>query len=64
MPIEVFDTEKFMELSRSASECKIKKNKENTKLKIRKGKYVYTIKLEPKEADELVSKLGCPTVQI
>ena len=53
-----------MELSKSASECKVKKNKNNTKLKLRTGRYMYTIKLEPKEAEELVSKLGCPTVQI
>ena len=64
MPIEVVDKEEFMELSKSASECKVKKNKDNTKLKLRTGRYMYTIKLGPKEADELVSKLGCPTVQI
>ncbi|MFH2109850.1 MAG: hypothetical protein ABIJ47_01165 [Candidatus Bathyarchaeota archaeon] len=64
MPIEVMDKEEFVELSKSASECKVKKNKDNTKLKLRTGRYMYTIKLEPKEAEELVSKLGCPTVQI
>jgi len=64
MPIEVFDKEEFVELSKDASECKVKKNKDNTKLKLRKGKYMYTIKLEPKAAEELVSKLGYPTQQI
>ncbi|HEX9914361.1 MAG TPA: hypothetical protein VGB32_05525 [Candidatus Bathyarchaeia archaeon] len=64
MPIEVKDKEEFIELSKSASECKVKKNKDNTKLKLRSGKYIYTLKLEPGEAEELVPKLGCPTVQI
>jgi large subunit ribosomal protein L38e len=64
MPIEVVDKEEFLELSRSASECKVKRNRDNTKLKLRTGRYLYTIKLEAGEAEELISKLGCPTVQI
>jgi hypothetical protein len=64
MPVELFDKEEFVELSKSASGCKVKKNKDNTKLKLRKGRYIYTIKLEPEEADKIVSRLGCATVQI
>ena len=64
MPVEINDKEKFIELSKNATECRVKKNKDNTKLKIRTGKYLYTIKLDPKEADEVVGKLGCPTVEI
>ena len=64
MPVEVFDKEKFIELSGNASECKIKKNKDNTKLKLRTPKYMYTIKLDPAEADELAGKLSCPTTEI
>jgi large subunit ribosomal protein L38e len=64
MPVEIFDQEKFIELSDSATECKIKKNKDNTKLKLRTTKYLYTIKLDPASADELVSKLSCPITDI
>lgn len=64
MPTEVFDKEEFLELSKGASECKVKKNKDNTKLKLRAGRRLYTIKLDPGEAEALVSKLGCPTVEI
>ena len=64
MPVEIKDKEKFIELSANATECRVKKNKDNTKLKLRTGKYLYTIKLEPSEADEVVGKLGCPTVDI
>jgi len=64
MPVEIKDKEKFIELSANATECRVKKNKDNTKLKLRTGKYLYTIKLEPSEADEVVGKLGCPTVNI
>ena len=64
MPVEVFDKEKFIELSEKATECTIKKNKDNTKLKLRTPRYLYTIKLDPSEADELADKLSCPTTEI
>lgn len=64
MPVEVFDKEKFIELSGKATECKIKKNEDNTKLKLRTPRYMYTIKLDPAEADELAGKLSCPTTEI
>jgi len=64
MPVEVFDKEKFIELSEKATGCTIKKNKDNTKLKLRTPRYLYTIKLDPSEADELTGKLSCPTTEI
>jgi large subunit ribosomal protein L38e len=64
MPVEIKDKEKFIELSENAEECRVKKNKDNTKLKLRTGKYLYTIKLDTDEAEELVGKLNCPTVEI
>ena len=64
MPIEIKDKEKFVELSNNAKECRIKKNVDNTKLKLRTGKYLYTIKLDPDEAEELVGKLNCSTIEI
>jgi large subunit ribosomal protein L38e len=64
MPVEIKDKEKFIELSENAEECRVKKNNDNTKLKLRTGKYLYTIKLDPDEAQELVGKLSCPTVEI
>ena len=64
MPVEIQDKEKFIELSEKATECRVKKNKDNTKLKLRTEKYLYTIKLDPDEAEELVGKLNCPTLEI
>ena len=64
MPVEIKDKEKFIELSENATECRVKKNKDNTKLKLRTDKYLYTIKLDTDEAEELVGKLSCPTVEI
>ncbi len=64
MPFEVCDKERFIELSGKATGCTIKKNKDNTKLKLRTSRYLYTIKLAPSEADELAGKLSCPTTEI
>ena len=64
MPIEIFDKDEFVELSENATECHIKKNLDNTKLKLRTKKYLYTIKLDPNDANELVSRLNCSTVEV
>ena len=64
MPVEVFDKDEFVKLSEKATECTIKKNKDNTKLKLRTSRYLYTIKLDPAEADELAGKIKCPKTEI
>jgi hypothetical protein len=64
MPREIFDAEEFIELSQDAEECRIKRNADNTKLKLRTGKYLYTLKLEPDEAQSVIPRIGCPTVEI
>jgi large subunit ribosomal protein L38e len=64
LPVEIYDKEKFIELSGKADECRVKKNKDNTKLKLRTGKYLYTIKLNPAEAEAVLGKLSCPKTEI
>jgi large subunit ribosomal protein L38e len=64
VPVEVFDKDEFLKLSEKATECTIKKNKEYTKLKLRTSKYLYTIKLDPSDAEELAGKINCPTIEI
>jgi len=64
MPIEVFDTEQFVELSENAEECRVKRNKDNTKLKLRTKKHLYTIKLDPEEAGKVLGRISCTTVEI
>lgn len=64
MPTEVFDKDEFMELSEKATECRIKRNPDNVKLKLKTSRRLYTIKLEPGDEEEVISKLRCPTVEI
>lgn len=64
MPKEIKDAEEFIELSGNAEECRIKRNPDNTKLKLRTGKYLYTLKIDPDDAQSVISRLNCPTVEI
>jgi hypothetical protein len=64
LPTEVFDKDEFMELSEKATECRIKRNPDNVKLKLKTSRRLYTIKLEPGDEEEVISKLRCPTVEI
>jgi large subunit ribosomal protein L38e len=64
MPVEVKDKEEFLELSEKATECRVKKNIDNTKLKLRTKKYLYTIKLDPTDAEELINRLNCRIIEI
>jgi hypothetical protein len=64
LPTEVFDKDEFMELSEKATECRVKRNPDNVKLKLKTSRRLYTIKLEPGDEDDVISKLRCPTVEI
>jgi hypothetical protein len=65
MPREISEneTEQFIELSKEAAECRIKRTGEVVKLKLRTGRYLYTMKLRPATAEEIVKKLGCPVIE-
>jgi large subunit ribosomal protein L38e len=60
MPKEIFDTEEFLALAEGASKCLVKRLGDVTKLKLRTGRYLYTIKLDPSEADDLLNRVRCP----
>ena len=59
MPKEIFDTEEFLALAEDASKCLVKRLDGETKLKLRTSRYLYTIKLDPSEADTLLGRIQC-----
>lgn len=59
MPEEVFDPEKFVQMSGRAEYCAIKRLKRTVKLKLRTPKRLYTLKVDPTNAEEIVKKLRC-----
>jgi len=59
MPTEIFDAEKFVEISERADYCNIKRLKKHVKLKLRTSKQLYTLKVDPTKAEEIIKKLHC-----
>jgi ferritin-like protein len=59
MPSEIFDAEKFVAMSAHAKYCYVKRFKDAVKLKLRTPSKLYTLKVEPLKADELIKKLKC-----
>jgi ferritin-like protein len=59
MPTEIFDIDKFVEISERAEYCAVKRLKDVVKLKLRTSKMLYTLKVEPSKAEEVIKKLRC-----
>lgn len=59
MPAEILDVEKFVAMSAKAEFCLVKRLKEVVKLKLRTPSRLYTLKVEPSKADEIIKKLKC-----
>jgi ferritin-like protein len=64
MPSEIFDSEKFVEISGRAEYCAVKRLKDVVKLKLRTPKRLYTLKVEPAKAAEIIKKLQCEIREI
>ncbi len=64
MPTEITDTEKFVALSAKAKQCNVKRLKDTVKLKLQTSTQLYTLKVEPLKADELIKKLKCEIEEI
>jgi ferritin-like protein len=59
MPSEITDVENFVAMSAKAKHCQVKRNKGVVKLKLRTSSQLYTLKIEPTQADEIIKKLKC-----
>jgi ferritin-like protein len=64
MPSEIFDVEKFVTMSDKAEYCSVKRLKETVKLKLRTPNKLYTLKVEPLKAEEIIKKLKCEIQEI
>ena len=59
MPSEMFDVEKFVAMSAKAEFCLVKRLEDTVKLKLRMPRMLYTLKVKPLEAEEIIKKLKC-----
>jgi len=64
MPEEIFDVDKFIEISERAEYCNIKRLKKTVKLKLRTPRKLITLKVDPAKAEEIVKKLRCEIREI
>lgn len=64
VPSEVFDAERFVEISGRAEYCAVKRLKDVVKLKLRTPKRLYTLKAEPVKAEEIIKRLQCEIREI
>jgi len=64
MPAEILELEEFVEISGRAEYCAVKRLKEVVKLKLRTAKRLYTLKVEPRRAEEIIKKLQCEIREI
>jgi len=64
MPVEVKDIEEFVNLSEKAEYCNVKRLKGIVKLKIRTPRILYTLKVKPSQAEEVLKKLRCEIREI
>ncbi|RJS83981.1 50S ribosomal protein L38e [Candidatus Bathyarchaeota archaeon] len=64
MPREIFDVEEFIKLSEKASECRVKRLKDVVKLKLRTRRLLYTLKVDPDKASEIIRRVKCEIVEV
>ena len=64
MPREIFDEDKFMEISEYAIHCRVKRLKDVVKLKLRTKKILYTFKADPMTAERLLRDISCDIIEL
>jgi ferritin-like protein len=64
MPAELTDPDEFVQVAERASECRVKRTENVVKLKVRTPSRLYTIKLDPSKAEEVLKKIRCQIVEV
>ena len=63
MPAEITDTDEFVRVSERASECRVKRLRDAVKLKLRTSKQLYTIRVDPDKAAEILKQVKCEVIE-
>ncbi len=63
MPKQIFDVERFLEMSEDAEECRVKRGGDKVKLKLRTKRYLYTLVVDPQEAESIIQRVKCQVVE-
>lgn len=63
LPSESKDVNEFVKMSERASECRVKRRKDVVKLKLRTAKRLYTFRVAPEKAAELLKQVRCEVIE-
>lgn len=63
MPKQIYDVDKFLEMTEDAVECRVKRSSDQVKLKLRTTRYLYTLVVEPQKAEEILQQVKCQVVE-
>jgi hypothetical protein len=64
MPIEIKSEDEFLDLSKRAISCRVKRTGDIVKLKLRTKKTLYVYKTNPDKADILTKRLTIDIIEI
>jgi len=64
VPVEISQVEEFVKLSTNATTCRVKRLKDVVKLKMRTPNKLYTIKLEPPVAEDVLKQIHCEIQEV
>ena len=64
MPVEIKEENEFLELSKRAISCRVKRTGDVVKLKLRTKKTLYIYKTNPDKADILTKRLNIDIIEI
>jgi len=64
VPREIYNEEKFIEISEYAIHCRVKRLKDKVKLKLRTKKILYTYKTDPATAERLLRNISCDIIEL
>jgi hypothetical protein len=63
LPSEITDADEFVRVSERASECRVKRLKDQVKLKLRTPGELYTLRTDPDKAAELLKQIKCEVIE-
>ena len=63
LPREINDAEEFVKISERATECRVKRLQDIVRLKLRTARHLYTIKVDPQKAAEMLKQIRCEVIE-
>jgi large subunit ribosomal protein L38e len=63
MPRQITDAARFIEMAETATECRVRRGADKVKLKLRTGKYLYTLIVEPQQAEDILQQVKCQVIE-